>query len=96
MKLKYVPAFITLIAGAITCIISIMKQNDVLESLKILLLVLIIFYIIGVIARNIIAYTIKNHNEYNPYDDEASTEDISDDDSGEESEEEIEDEKLES
>lgn len=63
MRLRYIPAVITLSAGTITCIISIVKQDEILSSLKILLIVLIIFYIIGCIARNIIAYAIQLSNK---------------------------------
>lgn len=54
MRDRYIPAFITLIAGAITCIIDIYRKADLLSSLKRLLLVLIIFYIIGLVSRAII------------------------------------------
>ncbi len=54
MRDRYIPAFITLIAGAITCIIDIYRKAELLPSLKRLLLVLIIFYIIGIISRAII------------------------------------------
>ncbi len=56
MKLRYIPAVITLIAGTITSIISIIYQNNVIHSLILLLVVLIVFYIIGNIAKRIIAY----------------------------------------
>lgn len=59
MRLRYIPAAITLLAGTITCLISIIRQNEILSSLKILLTVLIIFYIIGLIARNILTYTVQ-------------------------------------
>lgn len=54
MRDRYIPALITLIAGAITCIIDIYRKADLLPSLKRLLLVILIFYIIGLIARAII------------------------------------------
>lgn len=54
MREKYIPALIMLIAGAITCILDIYRKADLLPSLKRLLLVLIIFYIIGLIAKEII------------------------------------------
>jgi len=54
MRDRYIPAFITLIAGAITCIIDIYRKAELLPSLKRLLLVLIIFYFIGMISRSII------------------------------------------
>lgn len=54
MKTEYLPKIVTLLAGAIVCIISIVKQMDTTYSLAILLAVLIIFYIVGCIARRII------------------------------------------
>ncbi len=54
MKTEYIPKITTLLAGAIVCIISIVKQMDTTYSLAVLLAVLIIFYIIGCIARKII------------------------------------------
>jgi len=58
MRERYIPALIMLIAGAITCILDIYRKADLLPSLKRLLLVLIIFYIIGLIAKEIIMYTL--------------------------------------
>ena len=57
MRNRYIPAFIMLIAGAITCFFDIYHKADLLTSLKRLFLVLIIFYIIGLIARSIVKKT---------------------------------------
>ena len=54
MKTEYIPKVITLLAGAVVCIISIVKHMDTTYSLEILLAALIIFYIIGCITRRII------------------------------------------
>ena len=54
MKLRYIPSFITLLAGAITCLICIIKGYDVLYSLEVLLITLIIFAVIGFIAQAIV------------------------------------------
>ena len=54
MKTEYIPKVITLLAGAVVCIVSIVKDMDVTYSLEILLATLIIFYIIGIIAQKII------------------------------------------
>lgn len=54
MKTEFIPKFVTLLAGAIVCIISIVKHMDTTYSLEILLAVLIIFYFIGSLARWII------------------------------------------
>lgn len=62
MRDRIIPALVTLIAGAVTCIIDIYRNAKLLPSLKRLLLVLIIFYIIGLIAKAII----KKVFEYKP------------------------------
>lgn len=53
MKQRYIPAFIMLLAGAITCAICMIKKYEVLYSLKLLLGALVIFYIIGRIVQKI-------------------------------------------
>ncbi len=54
MQNRYIPAVTTLSAGAIVSIFCIIKKVDVLYSLKLLLAMLIVFYIIGLIAKKII------------------------------------------
>jgi hypothetical protein len=53
LKGRYIPPFITLLAGAITSIINIVNKVQLLVGLKRLLLVIIIFYIIGLIVKAI-------------------------------------------
>lgn len=52
--MRYFPVITMLTAGAVTCIVSIANDMDKLLSLILLLGVLIVFYIIGMIARGII------------------------------------------
>jgi len=54
MQEKYIPAAIMLIAGTATSIINIMNKIELIMGLKRLLLVLLIFYVIGLIAKAII------------------------------------------
>ena len=54
MKTEYIPKVITLLAGVVVCIISIVRHMDTTYSLEILLAALLIFYVIGCIARRII------------------------------------------
>lgn len=61
MKLEFIPKFVTLLAGAIVCIITIVKDMDVTYSLELLLGTLIIFYIIGIIAKKIIQKVIDGN-----------------------------------
>ena len=54
MRDKFIPAVIMLIAGMVTSIINIVNKVELNTGLKRLLLVMIIFYIIGLIAKAII------------------------------------------
>lgn len=54
MKTKQVPAIIMLTAGFVTCVISIMQHMEFGRFLKILLLVLICFYILGCVVKVIL------------------------------------------
>lgn len=54
MQKKYIAPAIMLIAGAITSIINILNKVVFIDFLKILLLVLILFYILGSIVTVII------------------------------------------
>jgi len=53
-KLRLLPIIIMLIAGLITCIIAVVKKFDNTYALTTLLIVLLSFYVIGLIARTII------------------------------------------
>ena len=54
MQNHYIPAVTMLSAGAIVSIFCIIKKVDVLYSLKLLLMMLLVFYIVGLIAKKII------------------------------------------
>ncbi len=54
MRENYIPPFIVLLAGAITGIINIVNHVEVETALKRLLIVIIIFYFIGLITRSVI------------------------------------------
>lgn len=54
MKSEFIPKVITLLAGTVVCIVSIVKHMDVTYSLEILLVTLVMFYILGIIAQKII------------------------------------------
>lgn len=75
MRERFIPALITLIAGAVTCIIDIYRKADLLSSLKRLLLVLVIFYMIGLAAKAII----KKVTRIQPKNESEATEDESGD-----------------
>lgn len=53
MREKMIPLVIMLTAGAATSIICIWKQFDTLYSLKVLLAVLVGFYLLGLLAKKL-------------------------------------------
>lgn len=53
-KLKLLPPFVTLSAGAITSIVLYLFQLDFLTMILILFAVLLVFYFLGVLAMKII------------------------------------------
>lgn len=55
MKYKNLPAIIMLSAGAVTSIICIINKFSFLNTLKVILVVLLIFYVIGLIANRFIS-----------------------------------------
>jgi hypothetical protein len=60
LRERYIPAFIMLVAGAITSIINIINKVDKITGLKRLLIVIIVFYMIGTLAKAIIKRAFKN------------------------------------
>lgn len=63
MRTRYIPAGIMLIAGAVTCIISIMQRQDIVKSLITLLIVLLLFYVIGLIAKYFVEKILKEFKD---------------------------------
>lgn len=51
MKTKSVPAIIMLIAGFIACVAGMVTHMDVAGFMKMLLIVLIVFYILGCVVK---------------------------------------------
>uniref|UniRef100_UPI0040564FAB hypothetical protein n=1 Tax=Acetatifactor sp. TaxID=1872090 RepID=UPI0040564FAB len=51
MERKYMPLFLMLVAGAVTCIITFIQNYSVLHKLVSLLIVLLIFYFLGSVLR---------------------------------------------
>lgn len=76
MWTHYLPALIMLIAGAITSIIDIINKVELVTSLKKLLVVLIVFYILGLITRAVVEKTLEERHKI---EDEDSEEIVSDD-----------------
>lgn len=85
MKTRYIPAVTMLSAGAVVSISSIVKQWDVLYSLKLLLGVLIVFYILGLIAKALVVRTLeKDGRPPEEYTEEEETEPKEAEDEGQE------------
>ena len=63
MRTRYIPAGVMLIAGAVTCIVSIVQNQDIVKSLITLLMVLIFFYVIGLVAKFFIEKILKDLKE---------------------------------
>jgi large-conductance mechanosensitive channel len=73
LRERYIPAFITLLAGAVTSIINIVNKVELVTGLKRLLLVIIVFYFIGLIVKAVIKVALtkfakKEEAEENPED----------------------------
>lgn len=62
MKTESIPKIITLFAGLVVCIVTIIRGVDTTTSLEILLATLIAFYIIGIIAKKLIERVISGNS----------------------------------
>lgn len=51
MKLKYIPPFLMLLAGAVSSIVMFTMHYELKTTLSVLLVVLIVFYIAGVLLK---------------------------------------------
>lgn len=65
MKTKYIPALVMLLAGLIDCLYTMFSGLSLLDFTKRLLIVLIVFYIIGVVIKIVIDMNFKNMDDAN-------------------------------
>jgi len=65
MNRAYLPAIVTYLAAFITCLICILNNWGVNESLVTILVVMVVFFIIGTIAKEIIDCTLSKKAEVN-------------------------------
>ncbi len=65
MKTKYIPALVMLLAGLVNCLYTMLSGMSLLDFTKRLLIVLIIFYIIGVVIKIVIDMNFKNLGDDN-------------------------------
>lgn len=63
MNRKSMPLILMLVAGAITCVITFIKEYSILEKLFSLLIVLIIFYLLGSILKLTLDYFEKENEK---------------------------------
>lgn len=54
MKTKQIPAIIMLVAGFIACLAGMNAHMEVADFLKMLLIVLVVFYVLGCIVKQIV------------------------------------------
>ena len=71
MKTKQIPAIVMLSAGFVTCLTAIFQNMELMRFTKILLVVLICFYILGCIISYILN---KNFNNEKPIEEETTKE----------------------
>lgn len=60
MKTRYIPALITLIAAACISIMNIVRKVEPKEGLQVLLITIIVFYIVGLIAKSVLTRSLTN------------------------------------
>ena len=63
MKTRFIPALVTLLAAAILSIINIINKVELKIGLRNLLIVIIVFYIVGQIAKVVIHHPIQQTKE---------------------------------
>lgn len=63
MKTKQIPAIIMLIAGLVTSIAAVINHMETVQFLKILVVVLVVFYIIGCVGKVILDRNFKEEVE---------------------------------
>lgn len=80
-KFRNVPAFVTLLAGFIACVMMILRKYALVDFLWILVAVMVGFYIIGLLIRLILNMVFKSVEA------DKENEDSSDEESDEASEE---------
>ena len=63
MKYRYIRAFIVLLAGLITLIMNMKTGRNVTESLFIVLVVLLVFYVLATLVVEILERSMENSNQ---------------------------------
>lgn len=61
MKLEFIPKVIMLLAGAVVAVVAVIRDLDTTWALELLLGTLIVFYLIGLIAKKIIQVVMEGN-----------------------------------
>lgn len=61
MKLEFIPKVIMLLAGAVVAVVAVIRDLDTTWALELLLGTLIVFYLIGLIAKKIIQMAMEGN-----------------------------------
>jgi len=61
MKFRNLPSIIALVSGLFVCIITLIYQYPIEQALWILVIVMVTFYIIGIVLRKILNKTFEQH-----------------------------------
>lgn len=69
-KIRLLPAFVTLLAGAVTSISLYVTNQDLVTTLLVLFIVLFVFYFVGVFAMKIIIDHFDKEDEEEPVSEE--------------------------
>ncbi len=62
MRTKAIPAVVMMIAGFVTCVLSFIQQVPTGDFLKDLLIVLILFYILGIIIKSVLDFVFNRES----------------------------------
>ena len=73
MKFRNLPSIIALVSGLLVCIITLMYQYPVEQVLWILVMVMVIFYLIGLVLRKILNKTFEEQSISDENDDNSDS-----------------------
>ncbi len=76
MRTKAIPAVVMMIAGFVTCVLSFIQQVPTGDFLKDLLIVLILFYIFGIIIKGILDFVFNREKKAEEPPTDSNQEDI--------------------
>ena len=76
MRTKAIPAVVMMIAGFVTCVLSFIQRVPTGEFLKDLLIVLILFYIFGIIIKGILDFVFNREKKAEEPPTDSNQEDI--------------------